>query len=270
RLVEHQNGSILENDARNRDALALAAGKLHAALADLGVVAASAAPILQIGDKLVRMGEPGRSDNLGFAHVRATVADVLTDRAVQQRGILRHHGNLRPQAFLGGDGDILPVDQDAAVLQVEETQQQIDERRFSRPGAADQPDALARLYLERQAVDQAGLAAVAKPHVLERDLAPGHREFLGAGAVREPDRPCNRHHAFLHHADILKISVTRIATQPAMLMICHDSGSAIATVPTPTLPCTQSVIAIAPVPVTSMALSVVRLKPNSVLSRSEA
>ena len=66
-----------------------------------------------------------------------------------------------------------------------------------------------------------------------------------------------------------KISVTRIATQPAMLTICHDSGSAIATVPTSTLPCTHSQIAIAPVPVTSMALSVDRQKLNSVLSRSE-
>ena len=66
-----------------------------------------------------------------------------------------------------------------------------------------------------------------------------------------------------------KISVIRIATQPAMLMICHDSGSAIATVPTSTLPWTHSAIATAPVPVTSMALSVDRQKLNSVLSRSE-
>ena len=66
-----------------------------------------------------------------------------------------------------------------------------------------------------------------------------------------------------------KISVTRIATQPAMEMICHDSGSAIATVPTSTLPWTQSQIAMPPVPVTSIALSVDRQKLNSVLSRSE-
>ena len=51
-----------------------------------------------------------------------------------------------------------------------------------------------------------------------------------------------------------KISVTRIATQPAIEMICHDSGSAIATVPTSTLPWTHSQIAMPPVPVTSMAL----------------
>ena len=66
-----------------------------------------------------------------------------------------------------------------------------------------------------------------------------------------------------------KISVTRIATQPAMEMICHDSGSAIATVPTSTLPWTQSHTASPPVPTTSMALSVDRQKLNSVLSRSD-
>ena len=67
-----------------------------------------------------------------------------------------------------------------------------------------------------------------------------------------------------------KISVTRIATQPAMLMICQESGSAMATVPTPTRPCTHKAMAMPLVPATSMALSVLRLKPNKVLSRSEA
>src|SRR5258708_23498472 len=43
-LVQHQDRSVLENDARNGDALSLAAGKLHAALADLGAVAAPSAP----------------------------------------------------------------------------------------------------------------------------------------------------------------------------------------------------------------------------------
>jgi hypothetical protein len=66
-----------------------------------------------------------------------------------------------------------------------------------------------------------------------------------------------------------KISVTRIATQPAIEMICHDSGNAIATVPTSTLPCIHKYTAIAPVPVTSMALSVDRQKLNSVFRRSE-
>ena len=41
RLVEHQDRRVLEDDARDGDALALAAGQLDAALADMGVVAAA-------------------------------------------------------------------------------------------------------------------------------------------------------------------------------------------------------------------------------------
>src|SRR5205085_12261146 len=42
RLVEHQDRRILEDHARDRDALALPAGELDAALADLRLVAAPA------------------------------------------------------------------------------------------------------------------------------------------------------------------------------------------------------------------------------------
>jgi hypothetical protein len=66
-----------------------------------------------------------------------------------------------------------------------------------------------------------------------------------------------------------KIDVICQATQPAMLTICQASGSAIATVPTSTLPCVHNTSASAPVPVTIVALSADRQKPNSVLSRSE-
>ncbi len=66
-----------------------------------------------------------------------------------------------------------------------------------------------------------------------------------------------------------KIEVICQATQPAMLTICQASGSAMATVPTSTLPRVHRTSASAPVPVTIIALSVERQKPNRVLSRSE-
>ena len=43
--------------------------------------------------------------------------------------------------------DVLAVDQDAAVLEIEEAQQQVDQRRLAGAGAADQPDLLARLHV---------------------------------------------------------------------------------------------------------------------------
>ena len=47
-LVEHQDRRVLQDHARERDALALSAGELHAALADVRVVAGVASPVAQI------------------------------------------------------------------------------------------------------------------------------------------------------------------------------------------------------------------------------
>src|SRR5262249_59785581 len=100
--------------ARDGDALALPAGELHAALADLRRVAAPLLPVLEFADELVGMGELGRRYDLGVGRLRPAVADVVADRAVQQRGVLRDHGHLRAQALLRDRGDVLVVDQDAA------------------------------------------------------------------------------------------------------------------------------------------------------------
>src|SRR5216684_2929270 len=170
-----------------RIARALAAGELDAALADLRGVAAPPLPVLELEDELVGMGELRRPHDLGLGRLRAAVADVFADRAVQQRGILRDHGDLRAQALLGDGGNVLPIDQDAAALEVEEAQQQVDQRRLAGAGAADQPDLLARPHGQREAVDDgiraqtpafAGRcgAAVAEAHVLEPDLAAADRE----------------------------------------------------------------------------------------------
>ena len=57
RLVQHQDRRVLQDHARDGDALALAARKLHAALADLRVIAVPVAPVLQIDDEVMRLRE---------------------------------------------------------------------------------------------------------------------------------------------------------------------------------------------------------------------
>ncbi|MNS97763.1 hypothetical protein D3C72_1321090 [compost metagenome] len=86
----------------------------------------------------------------GFA-----VEQVLADRPVQQRGVLRDHADLCAQAFLRDRGDVLAVDQDAAALDVVESQQQVDQRRLAGAGGADQPDLLARAHRQVHAFDDA-------------------------------------------------------------------------------------------------------------------
>ena len=132
---------------------------------------------------------------------------------MQQRGVLGDDRDLRAQRFLRDAGDVLAVDQDAAFLDVEEAQQQVDRRRLAGAGAADQADLLARLHGEVEAVEHrisalpvAGhdLAAVAETQVLEHDLATRDLELRRLRRVGEPDRLRDRHHAFLHDADVLE------------------------------------------------------------------
>ena len=55
---------------------------------------------------------------------RPAVADVLHDRAMEQRDVLRHHRDRGAQALLRDARDVLPVDQDAALLHVVEALQE--------------------------------------------------------------------------------------------------------------------------------------------------
>src|SRR5690606_39115213 len=128
-----------------RDALALSAGELDAALAHVRLIAAVAFPVDQSLDEAVRLRLARRGLHLGLARARAAVADVGGDGAVQERSILRHHADRRAQAFLRDLRDVLTVDGDAALLHVVESQQQIDQRRLARARAPHQSDALSRL-----------------------------------------------------------------------------------------------------------------------------
>src|SRR6185437_10484533 len=84
RLVEYQDRRVFQNDAGDGDALALAAGQLDAAFADMSVVAAPAVPIFQIEDEVVRVRELRGTQDVFLARLRPAVADVLADRAVQE------------------------------------------------------------------------------------------------------------------------------------------------------------------------------------------
>ena len=55
RLVEHEDRRVLQDDARDRDALALAARELDATLADVRLVAGTPVPVAQRHDEVVRV-----------------------------------------------------------------------------------------------------------------------------------------------------------------------------------------------------------------------
>jgi hypothetical protein len=61
----------------------------------------------------MRIGAPGGGNHgVVMPASGAAVEDVLAYRAMQQRGILGDHADLRTQALLGDGGDILPINRD--------------------------------------------------------------------------------------------------------------------------------------------------------------
>ena len=139
RLVEHQDRRVLQDHPGERDALALAAGQFDAALADMRVEAGAAVPVLQPLDEFERVRAPRRVDDLRLARLGPAVADVVADRAVQQRGVLRHHADLRPQALLGQPGDVAAVDQDAAPFRPVEAEEQVHQVDLPAPERPTSP-----------------------------------------------------------------------------------------------------------------------------------
>ena len=110
RLVQHQDRRVAQQGAGDGDALALAAGQLHALLADHGPIA-----LRQRLDEAVDVGGAGGGLDLGLGRVRPAHADVVLDRAVEQEGVLGHHRDHRPDLGEGQAAQIVPAEADRAL-----------------------------------------------------------------------------------------------------------------------------------------------------------
>jgi hypothetical protein len=77
---------------------------------------------------------------------------MFRERAMEQRRLLLHDGDLAAQRLLRGLRDILTVDQDAAAGGVVQPLHQLDECRLAGARAADETDALAGLDGDRKPV----------------------------------------------------------------------------------------------------------------------
>src|SRR5439155_24386999 len=82
-FVQNQNARIRQDRTGDGDALALAAGELDAALAHDRVVL-----FLHGLDELVAVGDPGHPADLLQGRVRPCVANIFSDRAVEEKVVL--------------------------------------------------------------------------------------------------------------------------------------------------------------------------------------
>ena len=138
-------GASREHRARKRDALALSARQRHPALAEPSCIA-----LRECCNERVGLRSGGCSLHVRVAGFGPAVADVLQDRVVEQRDLLRHQRDARSKRLRIDICNREAVDGYAAQLRIVETQDQIEDRalagaRRTRPAPPSRPRATAKL-----------------------------------------------------------------------------------------------------------------------------
>ena len=144
-----------------------------------------------------------RRHHLVVGGFRLAVADIVHDRAVEQRDILRHHADGFAQAVLRDAGDVLAVEQDAAALRIVEALQKREHGRFAAAGMADQADALARPEVQVEIGENPLAVAVAEVDVFEFDAGAAIDQGLGGRMIAQLVRYQERGERFGQPCDML-------------------------------------------------------------------
>ena len=182
-LVQHQDRRVLEQRPGQREALALAAGEAHAALAHRGIE-----PLGQRLDEAPRLGGPGRLDHLRLVGLRLPVGDVVAHRALEQVDVLADQADGAAQRGEAHRIDRLAVDTYAPGVRVVEAQQQLDQGRLAGAGGAHQGQGMARRHLEADVLHAPSALRVTEAHAREADRAPQGLYQRRGGVVAHADR----------------------------------------------------------------------------------
>ena len=182
-VVEDQQPRVGDQRPGQRHPLPLAAGKGQALLADHGVVA-----LRQPVDELVRLGRPGRRQDLLVGGVGAAVGDVGPDGVGEQEAVLHDQADRGPQGVPGHVGDVVPADPDHAGLRVVEARQQLRQGGLAGAGRADHGDDLARCHVQRKTAKHRLVRYVAELDFVEAEPGRVRRQLDGVRLVGD-DRP---------------------------------------------------------------------------------
>ena len=166
RLVEEEDGRVLEQRPRDADALALAAGERGAVLGDVRPV-----PARQPGHEVVDVGGARRRLDLLVVGVETSVADVVGDGAAEEDGLLRHQRDLAAQRTQPVARRVDAVDEDAAALVLVQPRDEVRGGGLAGAGGADEGDELAGSGLEAHAAEHGPARLVGEVDVLEPDVA---------------------------------------------------------------------------------------------------
>ena len=138
RLIEDQNGGVLQESAGDRQSLAFTPGQGGTPLADHGVVASG-----HLGDEIMRPSSPGGGLDFITGGIRPSIRDILGNRNRKEKRFLQNKGNLVAKVAQTEIADVLAVDADAALPGIEKAGNEADEGGFSGAGGADDRESFA-------------------------------------------------------------------------------------------------------------------------------
>src|SRR6266446_4483607 len=165
RLVEDENRRVLQECSSNGNALALTAGKTHAAFTNKSVVT-----IRQADNKLVRIGGPGRSYDFILASAGTAICDVLGDAGRKQDRFLKDDTELVAEIGQFVVAQLQSIEQNLSFHRVVKTRQEIHQRGLAGTRGADDAHAFAWPDLERDILQD----RLTLTFVTERNMAEGH------------------------------------------------------------------------------------------------
>ena len=117
-LVQDENAWIREEGASKRDKLALAHAKVSSPFAN-GRLITLWKPL----DQIVQAYRAGRFHHFLVGCIEATIADIVTDGAGEQKRVLRHNADLAAQRALCHVPHVVAIYQHVSMLYVIETSQ---------------------------------------------------------------------------------------------------------------------------------------------------
>lgn len=179
-FVEHQDPRVLEERARDRDALPIARRKAASARAEPGLVA-----LRELRHDVLDARGRDRRFELFPGRVGAPIGQIVLEGVVEEHGFLGHQTDLVAKPALAHVSQIVAVDDHAPLARIVEPLKERHHRRL--PGAArtDDGDFLTGSHVEIEPVEDGAPGLVSEPDALEANLTPEPRRLDRVRRVRD-------------------------------------------------------------------------------------
>src|SRR5262247_1384094 len=102
-----------------------------------------------------------------LGRVRLAKTEILSDRTVNEIGILHNYGDMTPHDLQGQGAEVVSPEQDAPLLGIEETQEEPDQGRFASAARSHDTQTLTGLNREADIMQYMWTLGIAKIHSVE-------------------------------------------------------------------------------------------------------